>query len=196
MKNFFQKLVALPMWYSIAIVVVFSLLSAEMARELQMPILAAQPQTSDPMVLKIATITTFVGGVFSGFFSWALFAVLYHVFALLFGGKIKIKSMFKIAGLSFLVQIPFLIAQILIIQDVVIPEGFDVLNDFANLEPVKIVSTLNYIASVPYYALMICAVRYVYEIKWWRAFLAVAIPSAILSAITFASNAAVSNLVK
>lgn len=181
MKNFFEKTMTLPMWYSIASIIVFALLSGELARELALPILQSQTGMINETTITITSISALVGGIFGAFLSWAVLSVAYHILALLMGGKEKIKMIFKLTGLAFLEQVPFVIAQLFIMKDLSIADGLDI-----NTNPtMALVNTIGTIGTIPFYAAIICAVRYIYDIKWWKAAVVVAIPVAVQYGISY-----------
>lgn len=169
MKKIFVFLSQLPIWYSMGIIGVYSILLAEytvtICKALPYNILGTFFET----VLQISYVLAFI----AGFITWIISAFLFHITALLYGGRSSFNKMLYISSYAYIVLIIGLIINISIITDI------------HSINPTEVSSNSSFILVtnimkffyILFYSIITVMIYYCHQIKYVYAALSVIIPT-------------------
>jgi hypothetical protein len=114
--------------------------------------------------------------VLSGIVVWIISTFLFHLTALLFNGHSPFNRFLFISSYFYLIPAIVIVICIFILEDVQITNIENVMIELMNNRSFKLsVHLINY-SFIPYYAMIIILIHYIYQVKYIYALLSVVIP--------------------
>ncbi len=171
----------LPVWYGLGIVLLYGLLLAEFFSTFMNLFPYGEVLNN---VFTVILGIGYVVNVLSGFILWLIYALLFHLAALLFGGKSTFKRFLFVSAYPYLLAACMIFVGIFLLGDVSPlnlgnPEEM-LLRDLSFQLAVKFI---NY-SSIICYLVTVIIVRYIYQISYIYAVLSVAVPVTVIWLIT------------
>lgn len=180
MDRLIDKLVKLPKWNALIVLVIYALLTGELSSTILTFSLPMQiPEES----MGVITVVLLVGCLIGAVLSWVLMAALVFVAAVIFSGKGKFKDLLFCSTYFYIIPILAMPFAIYFMSDVYVPKGANVLEFLQTNENFRIASLINNFASVPVYVMFIFAVRRIFGLNNWKSIVCAVIPAALLVAL-------------
>ena len=180
-KKTINKIEQLPKWYGIAIVLICSLLLAELFSTINYLVFA--DDLKDSMISSFFKISYGVT-VLSGIVIWIVSAVLFHLTALLFNGKTLFSRFLFISSYPNIIIVFMILASFLLIDSIQITTTENIMTTLQQNQSFKLAINLVNYSFIPYYIMIIIIIHYVYNIKYLYSILSVIIPASFTWLIT------------
>jgi hypothetical protein len=181
MKVIIDLIIQIPKWILIVIVLLYSMLLAEYADVLNKFVYVDDSLMG---IFKFSAKLSYAFTVISGIVTWLIYALMFHIMALLFDGKAKFKNSVLPLAFPYIIPSIMLLIGLFLLIDIQIPFTPDSITILKN-HPVYETSMIliNY-SSVLCYLVSLMIIHYLYKIKWFYSILSVALPFLAILGIT------------
>ncbi|MDR2145087.1 MAG: hypothetical protein LBE91_01325 [Tannerella sp.] len=182
MNKFISGIENLSKWYGFGIIVLYSLLLAEFYSTVTALFISAELQSENIFI--IFSRISYALTILSGVIIWVVLSFLFHLTALLFNGQAQFKRFLYPAAYPYFVPAVFILAGILLMDNVQIPETKDIAAALMDNAQFKLSMQLMNYSFIPYYLIVAVFIKNIYNIKYIYSFLSVAIPIVAIWGIT------------
>lgn len=163
----------IPHWYSIAIMLVYALLTAEYVFVIND--LCIQNMLHISNIVEIFIGVSYILTILSSLSVWVILSLMFHLVALLFDGRQVFVRFLFTSSYLYIIPAVFLIVSIIMLGNMEVEDSNTVEALMGNDRFRLIMDIVNY-SFIPFYVLMACFIHYMYNIKWIYGILSVAIP--------------------
>lgn len=182
MKNLIEKILGLPKWYGLCVVLIYAALLAEYMSEVNSIFLLQGLEISN--VVKIFVRLSYVVAILSSFAVWVVVALLFHFAALLLDGSQKFSKFLMASSFMYIFPAVGIFIAIFLLDGVNVEEGTNVMEELVQNERFRIIQYIVNGSFLPYYVISACIIHYLYKINWIRSFMSVIIPVASIWGVT------------
>jgi len=165
----------LPLYWSIGIVLVYSLLMSQYFITLNQKIFLNQVQVTNNSILSYLTTINFFMIIGLSFVVWTISSLMFHVFAMLFDGRYSYKKFIKLTGLCYIFPLIGYLMAIILIEKIEFPKN----NISFFIESNRLISLINWIINISSgfaFAFIIPIIKYQYQINWLKSIGSILIP--------------------
>jgi len=177
MKKIVDTINQLPKWYGIGVIIIYSILCAELFSIINNIVLSSNDFTNNNIFVVLSRISYGIT-VLSQIIVWIIAAFLFHLMALLFNGKSQFKRFLFISSYPYIIPATVILIGIFLLDNVRISETKEIVNFLANNSSFKLVINLINYSFIIYYIFVSILIHYIYKIKYVYAILSVVIPIA------------------
>ena len=182
MKKLIENIVSLPKWYGLMIVLMYAVFFAEFILALNKLYISSGIGFSG--IINTLMRINYVIMILSGIIVWIICSLLFHLTALLFNGKMEFSKFLFAASYPFIIPAIAIFIAIWFLSNIDIVKEDNMMQFIEQNSHIKmIMSIINY-SFVPYYLIVICVIRHLYNLKWLYALLSVVIPVLSIWVIT------------
>lgn len=173
MENIFIKLEALPKWYGVGIILVYSLLLAELFSGLNE---LAYGEGSFNEIINLLLKANYIATIVAGIVIWIIMSLLFHLMALLFNGYAPFSRFLYASAYFYLIPAVFILAAILMLEPLISGAPGSDISSLQDNPTFKLSMLLVNYSFIPYYLLCIALIYYLYKVRLWYAAASVVIP--------------------
>jgi len=173
--NELLKTEKIPQLWVIFAVLIYGLLLAEFTNAYYNKVFFSQPDFSPTSLFSYTMKISYILIIVMSFVVWIITSFIYHLFATLFGGSADFYIFQKYTGLVYFFSAIFILAALLIVDNVEITQD-SVYKLLQENKAMRWISWLIYIPEYLYYIIIIPIIRYLYNINWLKSMGVVAIP--------------------
>ena len=173
MRKIVSIIEKLPVWYGLGVIFLYALLFAEFFATF----LRLFPyQEVFDSIFRVILGASYVINILSEFIVWLIYALLFHLMAMLFGGQATFKRFLFASACPYLIPACIVFASIILLGDID-PLALGNPEEMLTQNPtiLLIINLINY-SFIPYYLIVSVLVRYIYQIRYIYAALSVALP--------------------
>ncbi|MCF0191189.1 MAG: hypothetical protein HUJ96_08005 [Marinilabiliaceae bacterium] len=174
MKNFVEKIVALPKWCGLCVVLIYAVTAAEYLSVINQ--LFMGPEIEYTNIHRFFMGFSYFSVIASSIAVWVVLSLLLHLTALLLDGEQKFVTLLHVITLPFIIPAVCMFIAILLLDDIDVGGGEDMVDMLQQIDMLNIVTWIVNGAFVLFYAIIACGIHYLYNINWIRSFLSVIIP--------------------
>ncbi|MFV0312797.1 MAG: hypothetical protein ACK5KN_14275 [Dysgonomonas sp.] len=181
MKVIIDSIMQVPKWILIIIILFYSLLLAE-----YIDVLNKFVYVEDSLmgVFNLSTKLSYIFTIVSGIVTWLIYALMFHIMALLFGGKAEFKDSILPLAFPYIIPSIMLLIGLFLLTDIQIPSTPDSITILKNHPVYETSMTLINCSSVLCYLISLMIIHYLYKIKWFYSILSVVLPFLAILGIT------------
>ena len=172
MKKIINIIIQLPKWCGIVVVLIYGLLVAEFMHTFAERLM----NTEATGILRTLLQLNYVITILSTVAVWVILCLLFHLTSLLLNGKATFGRFLIIAGYPYIFPAIFVLIAISLLENVEIIETQDIVQTLQQNSQIQLIAKLVNLSFIPYYLIVACFVRHLYNIKWIYALLSIAIP--------------------
>lgn len=174
MRNIIEKISSMSKWYGVCIILIYGLLIAEYMSFINH--LYMKNMVEVPKILEIIMQVNYYAMILSSFVVWIILCLLFHLAALLFDGRQRFSKFMFMASYPYIIPAISLFVAIVLLKDVNIENDNNVIEELMYNSRFKMILNIVNYSFIPYYAVVACIIRYMYNMRWLYAVLSVAIP--------------------
>lgn len=183
MRKLIESISKLPKWYGVVIVAMYGVLTAEYSRFVLNIIRNSSPDFAE--MIDTIIIVTYIVGILTAFATWIVGSLIFHITALLFGGKQEWTAFLYTSAYPGIFLIIATIVSIMLTEDIQLnckPE--EIVLFLQSNEKVRMASMIVNASTVLYLSIEAMVVYYLYNnIKWYEAILSVFLPTGTIYGI-------------
>ncbi len=173
MRKIVSIIEKLPVWYGLGVIFLYALLFAEFFATF----LRLFPyQEVFDSIFRVILGASYVINILSGFIVWLIYALLFHLMAMLFGGQATFKRLLFASAYPYLISACMVLVAIVLlgeVQPLILGNSEELLIQNPTVQ--LTMKLLNY-SFYPYYLIVAVLIRYIYQINYIYAALSVALP--------------------
>lgn len=173
METIFIKLEALPKWYGFGIILVYSLLLAELFSGLNE---LAYSEGNFNEIINLLLKANYIATIVAGIVIWIIMSLLFHLTALLFNGYAPFTRFLYTSAYFYLIPAVFILVAIFMLEPLTAGAAVSDINSLQRNPTFKLAMLLVNYSFIPYYLLCIALVYYLYKVRLWYAAASVVIP--------------------
>ena len=182
MKKIIENISKLPKWYGLIIVAVYGILTTEYAKFVFNIVRNSSPDFSE--IIDTIIVATYVIGILTAFATWIVGSLIFHITALIFGGKQEWTVFLSSSAYSGIFLIVATIISIMLTENIQLncrPE--EIVSILQSNEKVRMASAVMDGSTVLCLCVITIFVHYLYNIKWYKAMLSVFLPTGTIYGI-------------
>ena len=174
MREIIAKILQVPKWYGIGVILLYSLLVAEFFSSINKLFIQTELVNND--ILIIFSRISYVVMILSGVIVWIISTFLFHLTALLFDGKSSFGRFLFVSSYPYLIPVIMIFVGLFLLDEIQIPNSEDTMAFLKDNQTFKLSTTLINYSFIPYYLIIVVLIRYIHQIKYIYALLSVIIP--------------------
>lgn len=179
MDKFIDKLLKLPKWNAIVVLVIYALLASEMTLTTMSFTFASMGLNIPEDMMGIMTVIMFIAGFIGVVISWVLVAAIFFVVAMILSGKGKFKDWLFCSTYFYVITIAVLPFVIYLLGDIELPKSanaLELVEALKNNENYKLATIIQTLSSVVQYVFFFFVIRRIFSLSNWKSALCCIIP--------------------
>lgn len=175
MKNIIETISNIPKWYGAIIIAIYGILTSEYSMVAFKCISQTYPDISE--IMDVLIYVAYIFSILTAFATWIVGSLIFHITALIFGGKQEWSVFLFSSAYPVIVLIFATITSILLTENIQFncrPE--EIVSFLQSNEKFRMASVVMDCSMVLYLSVISVFVHYLYTIKWYKAILSVFLP--------------------